>query len=164
IPEVGMCASAGRRKPLGEQISQSVQCHISHQGRANGALGCAFRRPEELFVLEVARLQPCFDLPTSWEIPESLVDVGMTDMESRWGAWPAFRRVGFPTALPRTGRATLAASGSPGWPGYIAGASAGDGRCGTSRSFGPDTPLALGWSCSSRQCNGALLRRGWRIG
>src|SRR2546421_11463034 len=88
----------------------------------------------------------------------------MRKMESRWGAWPAFRRVGFPTALPRTGRATLAASGSPGWPGGIAGASAGDGRCGTSRSFGPDTPLALGWSCSSRQCNGALLRRGWRIG
>jgi len=26
-------------------------------------------------------------------------------MESRWGAWPALRRVGFPTALPRTGQA-----------------------------------------------------------
>jgi hypothetical protein len=64
------------------------------------------------------------------------------NMESRWGAWSALRRVGVPTALPRIGRDTLAASGSPGRPSCVAAVSASDGRHGTSRSFGSGTSLA----------------------
>ena len=34
-------------------------------------------------MLEIARLQPRLDLPASREVPESLVDVGMTDAVKR---------------------------------------------------------------------------------
>ena len=60
------------------------------------------------------------------------------------GRLAAFRQVGFPTALPRTGQATFAASGSPGRRGRVAGGSAPDGRRGTTPSCELDTPLALG--------------------
>jgi len=105
VPEVGTCASARVREPACKQVRQPVERHVGDQGRTTCALWCALRRIEELSVLKIARFQPPPDLLTSREVPESLVDVGVADMESRWGALPAFRRVGFPTALPRTGQA-----------------------------------------------------------
>ena len=74
------------------------------------------------------------------------------------GPWPAFGRVGFPTALPRTGLATFAASGSPCRPGRFAGASAPDGKRGTGRSFDPDTLRCTRLIPLLKACDGALLR------
>src|SRR5947209_15521472 len=74
-----MRASTGMGESAGKQIRQSVQRYVGNQWRTNCTLGCALRRTEELFVLNIACLQPRLNLPTSREVPESLIDVDMAD-------------------------------------------------------------------------------------
>ena len=105
MTDAGLCHQS--RLPIGPVEFRQIE--IRQQRRHDIPLRGTFIRFVDEAIFHHTGFQEALDQRQNASISHTLLDEieqnRVRDMESRWGAWPALRRVGFPTALPRTGQA-----------------------------------------------------------